>query len=979
MEPSSAIDSQPISGYELQKPLGKGAFGTVYKALQISLSRPVAIKVLSPKLARDRRYVKRFVREARTAGRLLHPNVVQVLDVGRSGKYYYYVMEFVPGRSLQQVLDEDGQLPESRLLHVGLSVAQALKAGEKVGLIHGDIKPANLMATPEGVIKLTDYGIARQRVGGPADEPGEAAGLGYLAPECRDGDPEPDLRSDVYSLGATLCTLATGRQPQEPDPGGSGAEDSSLALADPKLKLSGELCAAILKMLEEDPDRRYQQPGEVLEVLERIGGATWLDEEPFEEPEKVTVEKRRERKTKPAEKRPAAASEDTTPAKAQEPRKLAPAKARSTSIAREFLHIAASALFGALVVYLLYQHLIPLGLERFGFGRVPRTGAFGPAGMDDPGFPPTESEAIDRMAPARPEPSPAETKPDLDPDWAQLAQQVKDHPTDYRANLRSLRAFLARAQGTDLEDEVQRVIAEQEKQLRAGALAFDAAQAKAAEFVKKGQYGQAIAAYRSIPASVVTPKLRTQIDAQLSHVTSLARSYWNERKRLARSLVAAGSLDDACALLSTAQDLGLPAIEEEVKEEVRRLESRSREAREQRTLTARGKFEEVRSAVRKRYQALDLDGAESTLAEAMKSEDLSAAAAEARAELTDLRIGKSVLAAALQATERSVGAKLTFQNLEGTIRGVRDSRILLEVGEAETAVRVDQLGTSEIVRLAIRILSPTRPDHQLALGVFLLRVGELDKARTYLGEAGARGEDVERYLRELDEAATQAALAEGVPDEEPEAQPRERREIPLEKIFKGRVAWTEDGLLHFVYDFKTEEQLRDFSNPFTYARGRLVARRNEYANMTHIAPFTDKLAVELQVANCRRLGVYLGAENTTSSRGAQTLYGYYNETTHGYYATLSALGGGGLLFRDTIPNWPLNKQVTIKVQRVGAQVSLSVNGKKLYDREDNIGFGGLQGYLAISNNRYELELSRLEIIGEVSQDWLEKMAGPEGE
>jgi len=981
MEPSSAIDSQPISGYELQKPLGKGAFGAVYKALQISLSRPVAIKVLSPKLARDRRYVKRFVREARTAGRLLHPNVVQVLDVGRSGKYYYYVMEFVPGRSLLQILHEDGPLPQFRLLHVGLSVAQALKAGEKVGLIHGDIKPANLMATPEGVIKLTDYGIARQKAGAPAGEPGRAAGLGYVAPECRDGDTEPDPRSDVYSLGATLFALATGCQPPEPDPGGSGADGPSVALADPRLKLSGELCAAILKMLEEDPDRRYQQPGEVLEVLERIGGATWFDEEPLEEVDGGAAEEGRERRAKPTEREQATASEDVPPAETQEPGKLAPPEARSTSIASEFLHIAASALFGALVVYALYQHLIPRWLDRLGAGNVPRKGPLGLAGTGALDSPPTESEATSRVAPPMPEPPPAEHKPNTDLEWAQLTQQVKDHPTGYQTNLRALRAFLTKVQGTDLEAEVKRAIDDQEKWMRTAALAFDAAQAKAAELVKEGRYGEAIDVYRSIPTDIATPKLRSRIDTQVSHVTSLARSYWSERKRLARSLVAAGSFDDARALLAAAQNISIPAIEEEVRQEFRRLENRSQEARERLARIARSKFVEIRSAAREQYQALDLDGAESALTESMKDGDLSAVAEEARAELADIRLGKSVISAALQAAERSVGTKLTFRNLDGTIRGVRGSRILMAAGEAEMAVRIGQLSASEIIRLAIRVLSPTRPDHQIALGVFLLRVGELDKARFYLDEAGARGEDVTRYLRELDEAEAQAAVAKDERDDEPEPEeePKEKREIPLKKIFKGRVTRTRDGLLHFLYDFSTREQLEDFSNPLTYARGRLVARRDEYFNMTHIAPFTDKLAVELQVANCRRLGVYLGAENATSTRGAQTFYGYYNEAARSYYATLSALGGGGLLFRNTIQNWPLSKRVTIKIQRTGAQVSLSVNGKRLYDREDNIGFGGLRGYLAVSNNRSELELGGMEIVGEVSRDWLEEMAGAEGE
>jgi len=213
-----------IPGYRLLEKIGKGAMATVYKARQESLDRIVAIKVLPKRMADNTEFVERFYKEGRAAARLSHNNIVQAYDVGVSPEgYHYFVMEYIEGKSLYDIMQPpplgDGRaFSEAESLDVMIQVTDAMVHAHERGLIHRDIKPKNILLTPQGVAKVTDLGLARAVDDRDAaeSEAGKAYGTPYyISPEQIRGDLDIDFRTDIYSLGATLYHIVTGRLPFE--------------------------------------------------------------------------------------------------------------------------------------------------------------------------------------------------------------------------------------------------------------------------------------------------------------------------------------------------------------------------------------------------------------------------------------------------------------------------------------------------------------------------------------------------------------------------------------------------------------------------------------------------------------------------------------------------------------------------------------------------------------------------------------------
>jgi serine/threonine-protein kinase len=213
-----------IPGYELIKEVGKGAMAKVYRARQNSLDRIVAIKILPRKSNENRDFVDRFYKEGKAAARLSHNNIVQAIDVGESPDgLHYFVMEFVEGKTLYDLMapppaGEGKSFSEAEALEIGIQIADALAHAHERGLIHRDVKPKNIILTPQGIAKLTDLGLARQMDDKRAAEmeAGKAYGTPYyISPEQIRGDVDIDFRADIYSLGATLYHVVTGRPPFE--------------------------------------------------------------------------------------------------------------------------------------------------------------------------------------------------------------------------------------------------------------------------------------------------------------------------------------------------------------------------------------------------------------------------------------------------------------------------------------------------------------------------------------------------------------------------------------------------------------------------------------------------------------------------------------------------------------------------------------------------------------------------------------------
>ena len=196
--------------YELVRPLGHGAMATVDLAHDVELDRPVALKRLAENLARDEDLQRRFLREARLAARLAHPNVVRVFDVGEDDGRPFIAMEYVEGGTLAELVAQRGQLPVAETATLGTQMCAGLAAVHAAGLVHRDVKPQNLLLRTDGVLKLGDFGIAAGHDGTRLTLAGTVLGTaGYLAPEQARGE-EVTAAADIYAVGAVLYELLTG-------------------------------------------------------------------------------------------------------------------------------------------------------------------------------------------------------------------------------------------------------------------------------------------------------------------------------------------------------------------------------------------------------------------------------------------------------------------------------------------------------------------------------------------------------------------------------------------------------------------------------------------------------------------------------------------------------------------------------------------------------------------------------------------------
>jgi len=281
-----------IAGYKLLAPLGRGSMGAVYQAVQLSLERVVAIKILTPALALNPRYAKRFEREALASAKLNHPNIVAALDVGEENGLRYLVMEFVPGNNVAQLLDH-GPIEEHKAVGIAIQVARALDHAHRSEIVHRDIKPANILVTADGVAKLGDLGLAKN-IDGDASQTEEGMAMGtpfYVSPEQARGERRVDIRSDIYSLGATLFHMVTGRVPF---PGPNPAVVMTRHLNDPleppdevNGAVSRGLSQIIEKMMVKDRESRYQTPADLITDLQ-----AWLEGR-FAVQQKIDIKSRR--------------------------------------------------------------------------------------------------------------------------------------------------------------------------------------------------------------------------------------------------------------------------------------------------------------------------------------------------------------------------------------------------------------------------------------------------------------------------------------------------------------------------------------------------------------------------------------------------------------------------------------------------------------------------------------------------------------
>ncbi len=266
---------QPIPGYELISLRGRGGMGAVYRARQLGTDRFVALKILRSPEGSSPRRVERLRREASLLARLDHPNIVKGYDAGEAGGYTYFAMEFVEGASVKECLRKKGRFDEPEAVRIAIQIASALEHADSLGVVHRDVKPGNIMIGPDGFAKLTDLGLAKSAAEMTLTRSGATVGTPrYLSPEQARDPRRVDIRSDIYSLGATLYEMVTGEPPFHGDSIGSVVAKVLFSEPVPATRLRTDLSARFARVLDRTmakaPADRYQSAAELLIDLRRL-------------------------------------------------------------------------------------------------------------------------------------------------------------------------------------------------------------------------------------------------------------------------------------------------------------------------------------------------------------------------------------------------------------------------------------------------------------------------------------------------------------------------------------------------------------------------------------------------------------------------------------------------------------------------------------------------------------------------------------
>lgn len=259
--------------YEIISKTGVGGMATVYKAKDKVLNRDVAVKVLKDEFTTDEEFVKRFNSEALAAASLTHPNIVSIYDVGNENEIYYIVMELARGKTLKQIITEEGVLPWKWSVNIAMQIASALETAHKNNIVHRDIKPHNIIITEDGVAKVTDFGIAKAVSNSTITAFGTTIGsVHYFSPEQAKGG-YTDAKSDIYSLGVVMYEMLTGKVPFDADTSVSVALKHMQEPPIPPMEINKNIPKAvndiILKAMEKEPMARYQTATAMLRDLSK--------------------------------------------------------------------------------------------------------------------------------------------------------------------------------------------------------------------------------------------------------------------------------------------------------------------------------------------------------------------------------------------------------------------------------------------------------------------------------------------------------------------------------------------------------------------------------------------------------------------------------------------------------------------------------------------------------------------------------------
>lgn len=1009
-----------IKGYRIVSRVGRGGMGAVFKAKHLALDRDVALKILPPRLAKDETFVERFVREARSAAKLNHPNIVQALDAGQSGELYYFAMEYVDGQSFDDILKERGPLPASEVIEVGQQMASALQHAEPLGLIHRDIKPGNILLTADGTAKLADFGLAKEASDTSVTHTGVTA-MGtpnYVSPEQAAGERDLDIRSDVYSLGVTLYHLATGSVPFE---GETAAVVMTKHLNEdptPPRELAPAVPEAlnkvILKMMEKEKEDRYQSAAELAADLAALAAG---DAPPSIAPAPAPPRRPRGRRAARKSRAPllvAAASILVLAGLAvmlarRSPEKPpAPPEEHATETPRATVPTP--------------QDPRPRAPEK------PTTPAPTPTPKS-----PTRNPGTDRMK-------------NLEAMWKYAQKSATDNPENYEKHLRDYRAIEEAGPGTKYQIMARDAIERTRRAMRQKALAaLQALQKRAAALAANREFGKALELFTRPPAALSGEEWQGQVEQARQDLQRQALAAFQAERAQAQQLAAEGRFAEAKAKLSATLAYGLDTVRKDALKALAELGEKQRAAQSRLHEEAEAKYAEVLKQAQRAAGELELEKAIAILDGARSAAEFAGIKDTIEADRRDFDVAGQVLRSAQEGAATLKGQQFTVRGIRGTVTEVANGKISIRSGSIVMAQPFEKLLPREIVSLAARKLDPEAAATRKMFGIYHLVTGQLTEASTELAAARLGGEDVARYQertreavrgareteaeRLFDRARTarregQRPLAEKLfaqleeeygstellaakrreiqtllqpgkgPDEVDESD--EDAAADLKSLFAGSCSELDGGRVKLTYDFSDKEQLSDWTcgqrgdrPPWGIAEGVLAS--TGYGSLTFNAPFIGDVELDVRLAKTSRFrAILLAPSKTDSYRGYSFDWSCYERTETRYvpvtdfgggtrsvritrcYVTASArVGSGATLLRKnaTLGDFNPQKPYTLSMVRKGAKLSYLLN-QKVMDSGLDPAQTYKSGYITLYNQGSAVYVGDLRIVGTLDPQWL---------
>ena len=714
-----------LGGFEILEKIGQGGMGAVFKARQKELERTVAVKVLSPRLARNAEFVARFLREARSAGRLSHPNIVAAIDVGESEGFYYFAMEFVDGETVGQLLAREGRLPEARALAIATEVARALDHAHKKGLIHRDIKPDNIMAAPNGRVRVTDFGLAKALGAGIPEQTDADRFMGtpaYVAPEQIRSEPDIDCRADIFSLGVTLFQMLAGELPFK------GANPMAIAAAvasEPlpsirKLRPDVSIATARIldKMTAKDRAHRYATPAELVAALESATAS-------------------------PRPALPAASPAVARPVGAVRRPALRRRRSRTS--------ILVSVLIGVAANVGLFLWLYPMLTRRRGPQPPPA------AAVEDPATPEVSTQvAVEPppKAPATGEELLAELTGALDA----ASQFAASNPRDLDGQMGRLRTLLGRfpperqlqlpPEGRDLLRGAQDRLKGLEGQLeRAADEALTALAAKANALLDAGKLNEGLALLDAPPAEARTRPSLDRLDRLRTEAKARATSVFATLDANAKRLIEQDKLDEAKAVYAAYTQCALRPVAARAAEALAALAQKIARGEAEARKLARAAYVAAAKAIIDCLAERDYEKADAMVVAATVKPELKPLADKARSLQHFVRTCKEVWAhVGFGAKKLQPGDTFRLSGLGGKVVRADDSKIELKFGNLVTVKRLTDLKTADLLGLAASSYGTVTPQNDAKVGLFLLAERDYDDAARRIEAARASGVDVTREL-----------------------------------------------------------------------------------------------------------------------------------------------------------------------------------------------------------------------------------------